>query len=344
MKLIHREEGKLKLSPQFLEDLWYLTKIVSVGDVVEGYSLRSFKAEGRNRPVAAEKKKVKLELKLDNVEFSESINKLRLTGVILSGSPEEYVSFGEHHTLDVELGESFVLKKSLNSLEESFLQEALKRTQKTKITVVVMDEHKALLATIDVRGVKFSAEIDNKANKRDPKNFDSLQASFFLELAKAIESSDTLVIAGPGFARDNFRKFLEGKKPELLKKAYFEHCSTAEQSGVFELLKNKVLEKVMKNQRIAMEFALLEELKEHVGRNDGLIAYGVEEVGNAVDYNAVEKLMVLDELVRKDANANALVEKAREKGSELVIFDSNDNAGREFEAFKIAALLRFKIR
>jgi len=52
----------------------------------------------------------------------------------------------------------------------------------------------------------------------------------------------------------------------------------------------------------------------------------------------------LDKLVRKDAKANALVEKAREKGSELVIFDSNDNAGKEFEAFKIAALLRFKIR
>ncbi len=344
MKLIHREEGKLKLSPQSLEDLWYLTKIVSVGDVVEGHSFRSFKAEGRNRPVAPEKKKVRLELKLDNVEFSESVNKLRLTGVILSGSPEEYVSFGEHHTLDVELGESFILKKRLSTLEESFLQEALKKTARAKITVVVMDEHKALLARIDVRGVKFTAEIDNKANKRDPKNFDSLQVSFFQELAKALENEDTLVIAGPGFARDNFKKFLEGKKPELLKKAYFEHCSNAEQSGVFELLKNKVLEKVMKSQRIAMEFSLLEDLKVHIAKNDGLVEYGLEQVSQAIDYNAVEKIMVLDELVRKDAKANALVEKAREKGSELVIFDSNDNAGKEFEAFKIAALLRFKIR
>ncbi|MEM4254762.1 MAG: mRNA surveillance protein pelota [Candidatus Norongarragalinales archaeon] len=344
MKLVYREEEKLKLVPQSLEDLWYLTKVVSAGDVVEGYSFRSFKAEGRNRPVTAEKKKVKLELRLDNVEFAESVNKLRLTGVILSGSPEEYVSFGEHHTLDVELGESFVLKKRLSTLEESFLQEALKRTARTKITVVVMDEHSARLARIDARGVKFSAEIDNKANKRDPKNFDSLQASFFLELAKAIENEDTVVIAGPGFARDNFKKFLEGKKPELLKKAHFEHCSTAEQSGVFELLKNRVLDKVMKNQRIAMEFALLEELKMHISKNDGLVEYGVENVNQAVDYNAVEKVMVLDELVRKDAKANALVEKAREKGAEMVIFDSNDNAGREFEAFKIAALLRFKIR
>jgi len=63
-----------------------------------------------------------------------------------------------------------------------------------------------------------------------------------------------------------------------------------------------------------------------------------------VEFNAVEKLLVLDELVRKNEEANSLVEKARQKGAELVIFDSQDDAGREFEAFKIAALLRFKIK
>ncbi|HLC37845.1 MAG TPA: mRNA surveillance protein pelota [Candidatus Norongarragalinales archaeon] len=343
MKLIHRNDEKLKLSPQFLEDLWYLTKIVSVNDVVEGYSFRSFKTEGLNRPVAPEKKKVKLEIKVENVEFAESVNKLRLTGIILSGSPEEYVSFGEHHTLDVELNDSFVLKKRLSSLEESYLQEALKKTARTKITMVVMDEHQALLAKVDIKGVKFVGEIENRANKRDPKGFDSLQGAFFQELAKTLEGEEILVIAGPGFARENFKKFLGQKKPDLLEKAYFEHCSNAEQSGVYELLKNKVLEKVMKNQRIAMEFALFEEFKMHLAKQDGLVAYGLEEVAKAVEYNAVEKLAVLDELVRKNRTAYSLVEKAREKGAELVIFDSNDDAGREFEAFKIAALLRFKI-
>ncbi len=344
MKVIHKEEGKLKLAPQTLEDLWYLTKIVAKGDVVEGVSFRAFKTEGLNRPGLIEKKKVHLEIKVENVEFAESVNKLRLTGVILSGSPEEYVSFGEHHTLDVELTEPFVLKKNLSSLEQSYLQEALKKSQRSKISIVVMDEHKAILASVDVRGVKFTAEIDNKANKRDPKNFDSLQVSFFIELAKAIENEEVLVIAGPGFARDNFKKFLGQKKPELVKKSYLEHCSNAEQSGVYELLKNKVLEKIMKNQRIAMEFSLLEELKTHFAKGDGLLAYGSDEVEKAIDYNAIDKLLVLDELVRTDGRVNALVERAREKGAELVIFDSQDKAGMEFDAFKIAALLRFKIR
>jgi protein pelota len=199
------------------------------------------------------------------------------------------------------------------------------------------------MARMDVRGVKFVGEIDNKANKHDPKNFDSLQGAFFQELAKALENEDTIVIAGPGFARENFKKFLSQKKPELLEKAYFEHCSNAEQSGVYELLKNKVLEKIMKNQRVAMEFALLEELKMHLAKQDGLVAYGLDGVAKAVEYNAVEKLCVLDELVRKDARVYELVEKGRQKGAELVIFDSQDDAGREFEAFKIAALLRFKI-
>ncbi|MFH1056623.1 MAG: mRNA surveillance protein pelota [Candidatus Micrarchaeota archaeon] len=344
MKVIHRDDEKLKLSPQFLEDLWYLTKIVSVGDIVEGYSFRSFKIEGLNRPVAPEKKKVRLEIKVENVEFAESVNKLRLTGIILSGSPEEYVSFGEHHTLDVELNESFILKKRLNAVEESFLREALKKTFKSRVSMVVMDEHKALLARVDVRGVKFVGEIENKASKRDAKSFDSLQGAFFQELAKTLEGEEILVIAGPGFARENFKKFLGQKKPELLEKAYFAHCSNAEQSGVYELLKNKVFEKVMQSQRVALHFALLEELKTHLAKQDGLAAYGLADVKQAVGYNAVEKLLVLDEMVRKNPDAGLLVENARSRGSELVIFDSQDSAGKEFEAFKIAAFLRFKIR
>ena len=165
-------------------------------------------------------------------------------------------------------------------------------------------------------------------------------------MAKSLEGKgeETLIIAGPGFARDNFKKYLENKNSQLLKNAYFEHCSNAEQSGVLELLKNKVLEKVMKNQRIAHHFGLIEDLKMHMAKQDGLAVYGMEDVRQAIEFNAIEKLMVLDEIVRKDANANALVEESRKKGSELIIFDSRDNAGKEFEAFKIAALLRFKIR
>ena len=344
MKIIHREEGKLKLSPHSLEDLWYLTKIIGPGDIVQGHSFRTFKPEDRLRPVEKDRKKVHLEIKVDNVEFAESVNKLRLTGVILAGTPEEYVSFGEHHTLDVELNDSFVLKKNLNALEENYLQETLKKTAKTTVTVVMIDEHQALFARIDVRGVKFTAEIENTANKRDPKNFDSQQISFFQEVAKAVENAEIIVIAGPGFARENFKKFLANKRPELLEKSFFEHASNAEQTGVYELLKNKVLEKVMKSQRIASEFALLEELKKRIAKQDGLAAYGLEEVAQAIEFNAVEKLMVLDEMVRKNEKANALVEEARRRGSDLFIFDSNDSAGKEFEAFKIACLLRFKIR
>src|SRR3989338_1570930 len=128
MNLIHRDEEKLKLSPQSLEDLWYLTRIVSEGDIVEGYSFRAFKPEDRLRAVEKERKKVHLEIKVENVEFAESVNKLRLTGVILSGSPEEYVSFGEHHTLDVQLNDAFVLKKRLSTMEENYLQDALKKS------------------------------------------------------------------------------------------------------------------------------------------------------------------------------------------------------------------------
>ena len=71
------------------------------------------------------------------------------------------------------------------------------------------------------------------------------------------------------------------------------------------------------------------------------------DVAAAVDSRAAEHLMILDELLKTKetrAEANSLIEKARRAGAPIVIFDSEDDAGMEFKAFGVAALLRYKMR
>ena len=348
MKIIAylQDEGKLKVAPQSLEDLWYLSRVVEPGDQAEGRSWRRFKSQGTERASSGEKKPVTVRLKLEGVEFAQNSNKLRFTGPILSGHPEEFVQLGEFHTLDAEIGDTLTVYKTLSPLHKKLLNEAKARSKHFKTVIVAIDDEKCIMGLLETTGLKVVFEAGNHASKRDPESYEAHTKKFYSEIIDAVKTHDCkyLVVAGPGFERENFVKYLKEKNAEIAKKASMEHASSAEKTAILELLKKGLLEKIIGKQKLSQEFELLEKLKASLGRNDFMACYGEKEVHEAIEMNAVEKLLVLDEAVRKHKKISDLMERADEKGAEIVIFDSHDDAGKEFEDFKIAALLRFKTK
>jgi protein pelota len=208
-----------------------------------------------------------------------------------------------------------------------------------------MDEHKATLARLQTQGLSFFANLENKASKREKEHFDEARKEFFNELYTVLknEQGSQIVIAGPGFEKEAFKKYLEQKNFDV-SKTWFEHCSNAEESGVHELLKKGVLERALADQKIAQDYAVLEEFKAHLGKDDGLIAYGIENVAKAVEAGSVERIVVLDELLRgKTSLVSEFIDQARKAGAKLVVFDKETAPGQQFEAFKIAAFLRYRV-
>lgn len=343
MKIIHHDEleGKLKVEPQCPEDLWYLQKIIEPGDGVEGVSFRRFKSEGEEGE-SGEKKKIHVLLRAEQVEFAENALKLRVTGKIESGSPEEFAPKGAFHTLDVEVHARVTLYKKLTAYHWSILNEAKKRSSHVKAFLVVLDEHQATLAELQLQGLKFVAEIHFRGTKKDPKAFEEAQKAYFSEITKALEGKEHVVIAGPGFAKDNLKKYLDEKHPSVSKKARFEYAASAEKTGVYELLKRGVIEKALGEQRLAKEFELMEKFKASIGRDDHLCVYGFTAVQSAVEAGAASELLVSETLL-KDKTAQKIMERARQTGAELHVFDSESQPGAELKAFKMAALLRYAI-
>ncbi len=341
-----RQVGELKAAVETIEDLWFLKKLISEGDVIIATSFRRHKSEDKLRPDSGEKMLVHLDLKIESVELAESVNKLRITGKILSGSPEEYVQKGAHHTIDLELRSTFKLRKQFLPYHIRLIEDAKKKAASLKALIVVMDEQKALLASLRNNGLKFLFEIESDASKRDAESFKKKKDAFFKELLLAIlqENSPRTLIASPGFSKDDFRKYVEDQDPSLGKTLLFDHVSSAEKTAVYELLKKGALERLISEQKVEKEFEALEKLKASLGREDGLSCYGIDEVRTAVEMKAAEVLLIEDELLRKDRVLNAVMEKAEHSGAKIVIFNSEDDAGREFSAFKIAALLRYRIK
>jgi protein pelota len=74
------------------------------------------------------------------------------------------------------------------------------------------------------------------------------------------------------------------------------------------------------------------------------VAYGPEEIRKAIEYGAVEKLLVLDETLRKGEKAERVMSEAEKKGAEITIFEAENEPGQKLKSFGgLAAILRFPI-
>ena len=86
----------LKLEPESIDDLYLLAMIISETDVVEGKSTRRFRP---NEGDEGEQKDVTIRVRVERAEIDKNASRLRLSGKITYGHPEEFVVLGSYHTL-----------------------------------------------------------------------------------------------------------------------------------------------------------------------------------------------------------------------------------------------------
>lgn len=342
MRVVHfdRKTGEMKLQMESLDDLWHLEKVVAPGDLAEAKSYRTYKVGTKE-----EKKAVTIRIQIESVEFAASQNRLRLLGKIIGGTPEEFIQLGRYHTIDVAEDTKLKVIKEWKGYQIKRLREAEAESAKPKIRIIVLDEEKALTAMLRAYGVEYGPEFHSSGSKRDEHHEQKVLEYFGNIAAEIARHPERYVVAGPGFTKDNFRKFLSQRQPELLKRLTFDSCSYAERSGVNELLNRGVFQKLVGEERFEREMKLIEELLLHIHKDDGLGAYGLEEVRASVEASAADKLLILDEYLRTSTEAEAVAELAERNGADMVVFSSEGDAGMKLKGLgKIAAILRFKMR
>jgi protein pelota len=336
--------GEIRLTPENTEDLWHIERILMPGDAIIARTWRRFKATEGD---AGEKKAVTMKLAVEKVEFSPHANRLRVTGRIMEGTPEEFVQQGAYHTIDIE--EHFpvsIIKEKWMAHHMTRIKQAIVETKRPRLGMLVLDENKAIYATLRGFGIAYELELENSASKRDER-FDEKTQSFFGEILKKLQSSlvGRIIVAGPGFGKENLMKFIKQKDAKLASRIVLEHCSYAERTGITELLKRGVVAKVAAEERAENELVLMDKFSAELRKESGLVAYGKKEVGEAVASSAVETLLVLDELLRTSKEIEAIVEEAEKRKVKLVVFSHESDGGRELSGFGgFAALLRFRMR
>ncbi len=336
MKVIkfYETSGSLKVRADSMEDLWAIERIVFENDLVKSESVRRFKGSEKD---VGELKEVVIRLKVEKVELDKSAVRLRFMGKIVEGRPLEYVKLNSYHTLNIAPGDTLEITKS--AWPEYLLQvvkNAVKDSKKPKLGIIAIDDEKALPAYLYGYGLDIKDEVYSRLSKRmSQKEFKEQQNKYFNEIIDIVGnmSTDIIVIAGPGFTKDELKKYAEtkGLLKKIPKKLFFFKTSNVERSGIYELIKSDQVSELLEGEIIRKEFKLMGEFLE--GLSSGKSKSGIEAVKKAIeDYDA--RVILVNDSVLSKGEVREILNVAEKNRIKIEIFNANDEIGRQLHSFK----------
>ncbi|MEM4576014.1 MAG: mRNA surveillance protein pelota [Candidatus Nezhaarchaeales archaeon] len=349
MKVVAWDEkhGRMLLRIEGQDDLWCLYNVLKVGDIVTSKTLREVKVGDKSS-----RKPMTLKIRVEKVEYQPFTERLRIRGIVIEG-PEEFGVVGSYHTITVGEGSEILIEKEYWPKHE--LNRILKATSKKlcDILLIGVDSDEAALVIPHDYGLELIAEIQLALpGKHDLSKREEVIKSTIRELTeKAKELIDRFgiraaVVVGPGFIKEDLAKEIASSTNI---KIYTEPASTGGLQGIKEAIKRGALKRVLKDFSIIEEAELIDEFLSRVSKNDGKAVYGLEDVKRASEYCAVDKLLVLDELIRSSdlelrSEVEKVIEKAEKCGARVKIFSVFEEPGQQLKSLGgLAAILRFRI-
>ncbi len=341
---VDRKRGRIKVQAESPDDLWHLSRVIEPGDVFYGWTFR--REERRTdalRPEKGEKKRMYLGIRVESVEFRPFTDRLRVLGVIVEGPQDR----GKHHSIDVSPGDTVELaKERWHPLVEKRLRSAERDMGRQKVVAVGIDDEEGVVGVLWNYGVETVATIRGGGGG---KMFDGGgdRREFFGEVAGVVKNllattgSGVVLVAGPGFYRDEFVEFLKEKLGGEVHILVYP-TSHGGLRGVYEAIKGGGGMKLLADHRVVVETAHVEKVLEAIKKDEDC-AYGFEDVRNAVERGAVETLVVLESRLFDDTWRD-LVEMAENLGAKVVLVSEHHEGGKKLAGLGgIAALLRYRV-
>ena len=327
--------GEIRLFPESIDDLWHLRHLIHEGDLVFATTFRSVEtATDKIRPEKVEKRPVRLGVRIGKIEFSEHGVRLRLTGVIEHG-----VDAGAHHTINVEPNFEISVIRKWRPLDLERIERAVKASVYGVIHILTIEEGEAELFRLRQYGPESVITITAGSGKGADN--DSRSGFFDMLLGHLQNITGPLVIAGPGFVKDDFIRYARSRDAGSIGRAMVVETRRIGRGAVQEVVGNGALGKMMGDLQLEREVRLMDEVLLRIAQ-DGAVAYGLREVAESIGYGAAEQVLVADSLLR-DMTVTRLIENAEAMRATVVVLSSEFEPGERLVALGgIAALLRYK--
>lgn len=354
MKIFHKDprRGKVKIGIENLDDLWYLSQIISPGDMVSAKTERRIKGkDDLERAGKSERVTITITLRVEKADFKLENDTYRITGTIEEG-PEDIVSIGTHHTINVEKDTILsITKDRWDSYDLDRLHDAEKSSLRPKILIAVIDEGDAAIALVRESKIEHYDLSKAIGGKYDTKGRQERKQEFYKETADALagilarENISGVIIAGAGFEKENFYNYLSEKRPDIARISAVENIGSHGEAGVNEVMKRSKAKKIDEEINAAKDIRMVARVLEEIGKESGLAVYGLTDAENAANLGAVELMIICDDLfIKNRARLEPLMQNVRNARGSVHIVNHAGEAGKQLTSLGgIAAVLRYKI-
>jgi protein pelota len=346
VRLLHRDPttGRLRLRLETPSDLWRIARLVRPGELV-GASTTRRDPEAPPDVAGAERarRRVFLTVRAEQVEFHGFSKHVRISGPIVEGP----FDIGRHHTLDLAEGDELtVVKPELTAGERSVLEEGLEGRGEPTILIAAVDWGDSSLVRLRGRALEPIADLRRTiAGKRfEAHQGEKDRKTYVEEILAAIRregaAATSVVVAGPGFLKEELVHRLSEEAPEIAKKTRVFPTSEAGRAGVDELLRSGKASEALRGSVAADEAQVVERLLRSLA-SGVRAAVGRDEVREAVDAGAVDTLLVADTLL-VDPQLAPVLDRARASRVRVFVIRDEGDAGKRLAALgRVAAILRY---
>ena len=365
--------GHVRLVPDDAEDMWQLYNLLRADDHVECVTFRKVTRGGTGGGELgggggggdSERVRVKLRVHVETIEYDGDGEAIRVKG--RNTSETEHVKLGAYHTLDVDVGRAVKIEKpEWDAVDVARLREAADPAASADLAVLLITEGLANLALVGASVTVYRAKVEKAMPRKRgaaAMGYDKALETFHKNVFAAVERHvdfqkiKCLVVAGPGFAKDTFLRYLELEavrrdvRPLVENKSRIveAHASSAFKGALREVLETPAVMAIIKDTKAAEETRALDDFFETLAEKPDRALYGPAHVFAAHELGAVETLLITDALFRTPDAARrrrwvALTEEVEKGGGKVHVFSSAHASGAQLgEITGVAATLRFPL-
>ncbi|XP_008800975.1 protein PELOTA 1 isoform X2 [Phoenix dactylifera] len=347
MKLVRRDlvpngPGSVKVVPEEDDDMWHAYNLICEGDSVQAVTVRKVLKEKASGGRDAERVKLKLEIKVESVDYDKEGSVLRIRGKNILEN--EHVKIGQFHTLQIEPHRPFVLRKDVwDSMARDVLQQACDPSASADLAVILMQEGLAHLFLIGKSITATRSRIETSIpRKHGPAiaGYESALKKFFENVLQD-QFRDYLLLEAE---RRQLRSIIENKSHLILA-----HSTSGYKHSLKEVLDAPSVMTLIKDTKAAQEVRALKDFFNMLSNDTARACYGPKHVEVAHERMAVQTLLITDSLFKNSDISTRqkyikLVESVKDSGGAVHIFSSMHVSGEQLAQLTgIAAILRFPL-
>uniref|UniRef100_A0A0K8TRP8 Protein pelota homolog n=1 Tax=Tabanus bromius TaxID=304241 RepID=A0A0K8TRP8_TABBR len=368
MKLVHKNvdkgnQGSVVLIPEEPEDMWHAYNLIAKGDKVRSTTIRKVQTESATGSSTSSRVRTTLTIKVEDIDFDTQACVLRLKGRNIEEN--QYVKMGAYHTLDLELNRKFELSKpEWDTISLERIDMACDVTQNADVAAVIMQEGLAHICLITSSMTLVRSKIEvciPRKRKGNVSQHEKGLSKFYDAVMQGImrhvnfDVIKCVLVASPGFVKDQFCEYMFQQAVKLDNKTILDnkskfllvHSSSGFKHSLKEVLQDPAVIAKMSDTKAAAEVKVLENFYSMLQCEPAKAFYGKEHVLRAAEAQAIETLLISDNLFRcQDVNLRKeyvnLVDSVRDYGGEVKIFSSMHISGEQLAQLTgVAAILRF---